>query len=64
MVQLSVAFDLVFTVQHFCLYTQHSEVTPEDYIRVGDYSIVASVDPELAVGEQDEGDHVQKTPPP
>jgi cystinosin len=61
---LSVFFDIVFTVQHFCLYTQHSEVTPEDYIRVGDYSIVASVDPELAVGEQDEGDHVQKTPPP
>lgn len=63
MVQLSISFDIVFTVQHFFLYTDHSEVPPQDYIRVGDYGVVASEDPELAVNEQDEGDRVKKTPP-
>lgn len=61
---LSVLFDIVFTVQHFCLYNGHSDGAPDGYIPVGDYRVVTSVDPELAGGEQDDGDRVQKTPPP
>jgi len=63
-VQLSLSFDIVFTIQHFCLYTGRLELPPEDYIRVGDYSVVASADPELAVDGQDEGGDVQKSPSP
>ncbi|KAG0625405.1 hypothetical protein M758_2G052300 [Ceratodon purpureus] len=58
---MSILFDIVFTIQHFCLYTDHSEVAPDDYLQVGDYAVVQSVDPELGAGEHDEGD---KTPTP
>lgn len=56
---LSITFDIIFTVQHFFLYTDHSGVPPQDYIRVGDYNVVASADPELADNGQDDGDRVK-----
>jgi hypothetical protein len=55
---VSIFFDILFTIQHFCLYTEHSEVAPDDYLQVGDYIVVPSVDPELATVEKDEGDRV------
>lgn len=55
---VSIFFDILFTIQHFCLYTEHSEVAPDDYLQVGDYIVVPSVDPELATEEKDEGDRV------
>lgn len=62
---LSVAFDLIFIVQHFCLYPEHPGVPQEGYHEVGDYSVVFSVDPGLGSDERDQGDdHAQKTPPP
>ena len=62
--QISIMFDIIFTVQHFCLYTEHSEPAQDDYLQVGDYIVVPSVDPELATGEEDDSDHIQKTPAP
>jgi hypothetical protein len=49
-VQLSIFFDLVFTVQHFFLYKGQAAALPEEPLQVGEYQVIPSVDPELGSG--------------